>query len=486
MLDRRKLLGVGGLAGAALIVSPVWRGAAAQDDHHTPARHLGPRRASTGQRSPGFTPFAVRMPEMLDLAPSSRTYDTDIYRIPVLAKTMEILPGLSTPLLTFGGTFPGPTIRARAGRRVKVVFQNQLGAPTNVHLHGGHVAPEHDGYPMDLIAPAGSRTYEYPNTQQGATLWYHDHSHGTEAEHVYRGLHGMYIIDDPGERYLNLPSGRFDVPITLRDAQFDAAGGLVWGAPPMDRDVTLANGKPVPYFPVARRKYRFRFANAATERMFKLTLGGTPIVQIGSDGGLLPAPVTRTEFGLGSAERMDVVIDFSRHPIGAKLVLEDVRGPVMRFDVVRDAIDTSSVPSTLRALPTMPPATVTRDVTMSFDLTGEIPLGLMDGQPYDHDRIDMRVKRGASEIWNLHNADTEIPVEHTFHLHLTQFRVLDRNGQPPTADDAGRKDTVYVAPGETVRVQAHFDTPHVGKYMYHCHFMEHSAMGMMAQLEIVP
>lgn len=487
MLDRRKLLGVGGVAGASLLVSPMWTGNAAPgDSHHGPGRNAGPRAARTGMTSPAFTPFAARMPESRVLTPVSRTADTDIYQLSVQAKTIEILPGYQTPVLTFGGDFPGPTIRARAGRKVKLNVRNQLPQDTNIHLHGGHVSADNDGYPMDLITAQGTRGYEYPNTQQGATLWYHDHSHGTEAEHVYRGLHGLYVIDDPGENYLKLPCGRYDVPITLRDAQFDATGAFVWGVHPGERDVTLVNGKPVPHYPVARRKYRFRFANAATERVFQLDLGGAEMIQIGSDGGLLPAPIRRTEITLGSAERMDIVIDFARYPVGTKLVLNDPRGPVMRFDVAREAFDNSRVPDTLRPLPVMPPATVDRTVSMTFDLSSEVPLGLMDGLPFDHARVDMRIKRGASEIWSLYNGDTEFGITHTFHLHLVQFKVLDRDGKPPTLDDAGRKDTVFVAPGETVRVQAHFDSEYLGKYMYHCHYMEHSSLGMMAQMEIVP
>jgi FtsP/CotA-like multicopper oxidase with cupredoxin domain len=188
---------------------------------------------------------------------------------------------------------------------------------------------------------------------------------------------------------------------------------------------------------------------------------------------------------LSSAERSDIVIDFSKHPIGSHLVLYDVSGPVLRFDVTRPAVDRSLLPATLRPLPALPPATVRRTVSMKFDPDLTNPTGLINGKAYDPNRVDFTVKRGSTEIWTIRNDDVELGNPHTFHLHLEQFRVIDRNGGPPTADDAGRKDTILLAPGEVVRIQVHF-TDHVGTYVYHCHFLFHSVFGMMAQMKIVP
>lgn len=426
------------------------------------------------------------MPVPRVLAPTRSVDGVDIYQIPIQAAQTEFLPGQPAPVRTYAGQFVGPTIRAKTGRPVRITFTNQLDVASNVHLHGGHVPASSDGFPMDVINPGQSRTYDYPNSQQGATLWYHDHAHHLEAENVYRGLHGFYIIEDAAERALNLPTGEYDVPIMLRDAQLDANGQLVYpGLNPRDRTTILANGVVTPHFQVAARKYRFRFLNSANDRIFRLTLGGADLTQIASDGGLLPAPVRRNEIVLGSAERTDVVIDFSRHPVGSQLVLYDVSGPVLRFDVTRTATDRSQVPARLRPLPALPPATVERDVVFKFDVSGPVPVGMVNGVAYDNpNRTDFKVKRGTTEIWRIRNDDVDLGAPHTFHMHLEQFRVLDRNGAPPTLDDAGRKDTVFVGPGETVRVQVTF-TEFLGKYVHHCHYLEHSALGMMAQLEVV-
>ncbi|MFB9688263.1 multicopper oxidase family protein [Amycolatopsis plumensis] len=486
MLNRRKLLGwatAGGVVGgAALLPSALTREpSAAEHTGHAPA---------TGSAAGGGRPaaglgvlFSQRLPIPQQLTPMRRGDGVDVYKIPIKAAQHAFLPGKPAPVRSFGGQFVGPTIRAKTGTPVEVTFTNQLDVPSNVHLHGGHNAQADDGHPMDLLDPGQSRTYHYPNRQQGATLWYHDHAHHLEAENVYRGLHGFYILDDEAERGLNLPSGQYDVPIMLRDIQLDANGAMVYPNFPPDRTTILVNGVVNPYFQVAARKYRFRLLNTSNERQFRLTLGGVQMTQIASDGGLLPAPVPRSEILLGSAERVDIVVDFSQVPLGSHLVLKDISGPLLRFDVTRLAVDSSRVPATLRPLPAPGTATVQREITMRFDETNFT--GLVNEQVYDPNRVDITVKRGATEIWTVRNTDTVFGAPHSFHLHLEQFRVLDRNGGPPGPDDVGRKDTVFLGPGEWVRVQTTF-TDYVGRYVYHCHFLDHSTLGMMAQMEIVP
>lgn len=451
-------------------------------------RPAGPDQAAAAPAHGHATAAPARwtrpMPVPREARPVRAADGADVYRIPIQPARAELLPGLLTPVRTYAGEFIGPTIRARTGRPVRVTYTNRLDVPSNVHLHGGHNPVADDGYPLDVIAPGGSRTYTYANRQQGATLWSHDHAHHLEAENVYRGLHAFYLLDDDAESGLGLPGGAFDVPILLRDAELDAAGALVYPGEPAKRTTVLTNGVVAPYFKVAARKYRFRLLNGAIERTFRLTLGGAAMTQIASDGGLLPAPVRRSEIVLSSAERAEVVIDFSKHPVGSHLVLQDVSGPVLRFDVTRTAPDPSRVPATLRPLPALPPATVEREVVLKFDMTGD-PVGLVNGRPYDPARVDVRIKRGTTEIWTVRNDDVDLAAAHNFHLHLEQFRVLERNGGPPNPDDRGRKDTVFLAPGETVRIQTTF-TDHLGTYVYHCHFPEHSVLGMMAQMRIVP
>lgn len=476
MLDRRKLLTLGSAAGAALLLPT------AEAMARVGARR--PRRLADGA-APALDPFSVRMPLPPVLTPVAARGDADVYDVAVQPANAEIFPGIRTPVLTYGGHFVGPTIKAKTGRPVLIRYRNATDGGVNVHLHGGHVPASSDGYPTDVIQPGGSKVYQYPNRQRGATLWYHDHAHHMEAEHVFRGLSGFYLLEDDAEEHLGLPSGRYDVPVLLRDARFDENGAIVFSAEDDSsaRPVLLANGRPQPYFPVAARKYRFRILNGANHREYNLDLGGVEMIQIASDGGLLPHPVPRTELFLAPAERAEVVIDFGRHPIGTKLVLADETGPVLRFDVTRSAHDDSQVPDDLRPLPPLPPATVVRDIKLG--LSDALDMFWINGKPFDPDHVDTWIKRGTTEIWRVTNLDAEYNIPHNFHVHLVQFRVLDRDGAAPGLGENGLKDTVMVPPGSTVRIQATFGN-YLGRYVYHCHMMEHaSAFGMMAQLEIV-
>ncbi len=476
MLTRRQALKLGLLTGTAVAL-PAVRVIGAPD-----------AKAATGAVGPFSVP--LRIPPVL--RPVASTPALDIYRMTMRESDVEILPGTRTRLRTFNGEFPGPTIRARRNRAVLIRQVNDLGVHTAVHLHGGHNPATADGHPLDIIEPSKGRNYWYPNHQAGATLWYHDHAMHGEAENIYRGLSGCYILSDDHEDRLRLPKGQYDVPLVLRDAQIEADGTLVWDLHGFrNRKAILVNGRPQPYFQVAARKYRFRLLNAANERVFFLRLrDGGAMTQIASDGGLLEAPLPMTIVPIWPAERAEVVIDFSRYPVGSQIVLENAAfmpgesSDVLRFDVVREAEDNSRVPDVLRRLPSCGTPVVEREFALKLDLaTGQ---WLINGQPFNPDRVDIRPKLGTTEIWKITNNDTGDAgpaIPHSFHTHLVQFRVLDRNGQPPPAHEAGLKDTVSVQPRETVRIKLKFDG-YVGRFVYHCHLVSHS-MQMMGQMEVV-
>ncbi|WNV87335.1 multicopper oxidase family protein [Umezawaea sp. Da 62-37] len=470
MVTRRSLMKLTGLGGAVALL-PAERAIAA----------LMPTVTAT--------PFSAPLPIPPVARPVRQTATTDFYNVAIGETTAEVFPGVRTKVFTYNGNFPAATIVARRGREVSVTHTNSLTAPTVAHLHGAHVAASSDGYPMDVINPGGSREYRYPNAQLGGTFWYHAHAHHTEAEQVYRGLAGFYLLKDDQETALGLPGGDYDVPLMVRDAHFDDAGQLVYVNGDFNaRTTLLVNGKPQPYFQVAARKYRLRFVNGSNERAFRLKLAdGSAMTLIGSDGGLLPAPITASSFDLWPGERVEVVVDFSRYAVGTKVVLGNDLGEVdstksvMRFDVVRTATDTSRVPSVLRALPNLGTATVTRDIQLKLDLsTGAFQF---DGKVFDSTRVDQHIKLGTTEIWRITNADTAPAIPHNLHLHLVQFQVLDRAGVAVGGHETGLKDTVTVPPGATVRIKVRFDG-FEGRYVYHCHMLDHSATGMMGQMEI--
>ncbi|MGH3434439.1 MAG: multicopper oxidase family protein [Thermocrispum sp.] len=477
MLKRRQFLALGGVSAGVIAMPKLLAPPSGEFEAH----------AATAEPPP-YVPFSTAMPMPPVLRPTSTRRGVDRYRLDITPSTAELLPGCPSAIYSYGGTFTGPVIRARRNRPAALTFRNTLPAPANVHLHGGHVAAEDDGHPMDLIQPGESRTYHYPNSQQATSLWLHDHSHHTEAAHVYQGLHAFYLIRDRHERRLRLPRGRYDVPIMLREGRFDEQGTLVQAFGPTLRTFILVNGRAQPFYQVQARRYRLRLLNSSSNgRLLRLSLAGATMNQIGTDGGLLPAPLPRTELLVSPGERADVVVDFGQVPAGTPLMLTDsVKGDLLRFDVVpRRTPDTSRLPDELAPAPALPPATNERDVVFRMEFTpGSQPRAFINDKPFDPDRVDFTIRRGTTEIWNIVNADGPIRMNHNFHMHLAQFLVLERDGAPAGPDESGWRDTVFIPPGGRVKVKATF-TEYLGRYMYHCHFLEHSRVGMMAQMEIV-
>ncbi|MFC0112515.1 multicopper oxidase family protein [Kibdelosporangium aridum] len=455
-------------------------------------------------------PFSVPLRTPPVLTPTHRTSDTDFYDIRIQETDQEMLPGIRTKALTYNGIFPGPTIRAQRDRNTVVRHTNGMSMPAAVHLHGANVPRSSDGYPLDSITPGQSRVYRYANIQPAATLWYHDHAHHMESEHLYRGLAAAYLLSDPVDRLLPLPSGAFDVPLLIRDAKFDRNGQLVYIHDDfMDRPTILVNGRPQPYFEVERRLYRLRLINASNIEPFKFQLNnGNRFLQIASDGGFLRMPAVRQEIELFPSERAEVLVDFRSLAPGTSVVLQnslsatESKRQIMQFrigdntswstpdpDLIpgweddRMPLEHAGIPGWPTDEAPLAPATQTRQFIMHFDAnTSEF---LINGQSYDPNRVDATIKHGTTEVWKIVNADAALGIPHAMHLHLVQFRVLDRNGEPEPAYDAYPKDTVRLHPGDVVRIQATFNS-FTGLYPFHCHFIDHAAHSMMGQFEIVP
>ncbi|MEU7646359.1 multicopper oxidase family protein [Streptomyces huasconensis] len=528
-MSRRGFLGLTAGTGAALI-------AGATGYAHLTQPSTGRILHSTG---PVPEPFQVPLPLPPAARPARTEAHADFYDLEQREGQAEILPGRTTTVWGYDGIFPGPTFTARSGRRTVIRVRNMLTVPTAMHLHGGVTPPESDGYPTDLVLPTrrgpghnhhhpaatpgshsrhtdpmagdtttAERTYTYPLPQRAATLWYHDHRMDFSAPQVWRGLAGMFIIRDQEEDRLPLPGGDRDIPLMLTDRSFEADGSFRYPAldPTCTRqpgvqdaymdgvlgDIQLVNGAPWPELEVSTTRYRLRLLNASNARRYQLRLdtedGGAhlPFVQIGSDGGLLAAPQRLDTLAMAPAERFDVVIDFSALPVGTHITLVNTAaqgrmGQVMRFHIVRRQKDDSRVPARLSAFDTL---TATHGMPVrSFDFrrTGddEQQMWTINGQPFHTSKVWARPRLGSVERWRF-SSDFHHPV----HLHLAQFQVLARGNKPPQACDAGWKDTVDVRPYEVVEVLARFDG-YRGRYMLHCHNLEHEDMAMMANFEVI-
>jgi FtsP/CotA-like multicopper oxidase with cupredoxin domain len=471
-------------------------------------------------------PFRVPLP----VPPVARPVGTDpsgaeLYRVTQRMARVEILPGLRTPILGYDGIFPGPTIESRRGRPVVVRHRNELSAPTVVHLHGGHTQHEHDGWPLDLVLPVGDtrdwtshhhmtgdlsegeRDYRYPMAQRAATLWYHDHRMDFTGPAVYRGLAGFHLVRDDVEDALPLPRGDRELPLMICDRSFAADGSFAY--PGLDEamrsvpgvrdewmegvlgDVVLVNGAPWPVHEVDAARYRLRLLNASNSRRYRIAMTvpngpNLPLVQIGSDGGLLAAPVHHDAIEMAPAERFDVLVDFSVLPVGAEVTMANGlgtggTGDVMRFRVVRKAPDDTAVPERLAEVERLsPPAGATlRTFRFSRGATGAHVGWTINGRPFAPGASQADSPLGETEIWRL-----VTDVHHPVHVHLDPFQVLSRDGGRPGPYDTGWKDTVDLRPAEIVDIAVRF-TDYKGKFVMHCHNLEHEDMAMMAAVSVV-
>jgi spore coat protein A len=401
---------------------------------------------------------------------------------------VQILDGPCTNMWTYGGTYPGLTIRRPTGQTTNVTFANNLDAAAGeltVHNHGNHSSAENDGQPDDLlIATGGSRTYTYNGleedvNQRGRMQFYHDHRMDVTGRNVWMGLAGLYIVDDPADP-ATLPSGSFDLPLAIADRQFDANNQIpyVFNPDGVTGDKILVNGVYQPYFEVCDRKYRLRILNASNHRTYNLVLStGDPFTQIGTESGLLPTPVGRTDMQMGPAERLDVVVNFTGR-LGQSVYLRDTLSgaQLLKFKVTQHLTDNSTIPATLRTLPDIGEPTVTRN--WSFDRTAGH--WTINGLRFDPARVDAQPVLGTTEKWIFTNPTGQ---PHTVHIHDVSQQCLSRNGGACYPYET-MKETWYLAPGETIELKLKF-TDHLGMYMLHCHMMEHEDDGMMTQFEVV-
>jgi spore coat protein A len=444
---------------------------------------------------------AARLPEPFTVPlPVPPVLDATEVEITQRQASVEILPGLRTTVWGYNGTFPGPTIESRRGRTTVVRHKNELPVPAVVHLHGGRTPAEHDGYPTDLVQPGAVREYVYPLDQQAATLWYHDHRMDFTGPQVYRGLAGFHLLRDDEEDALPLPKGDREVPLMITDRAFAEDGEFTYpsldpslaGEPGVEPDYmsgvlgdcVLVNGAPWPVMEVTNTRYRFRILNASNARRYRLALepAGT-FTQIGSDQGLLSAPVPHEELQIAQAERFDVVVDFSNYQVGQEVTMvnrlgEDGTANVMRFVVARKGKEDSQVPTRLADIRPLSRSDAVTERKFIFQRGGsthhDTTLWTVNGTAFSPNDIAATPELGTVELWKLHAQN----VPHPIHIHLAPFQVQD-----PGSYATGWKDTVDLSSGDQAEVLIRFDG-YRGRYVFHCHNLEHEDMMMMANFEV--
>jgi suppressor of ftsI/bilirubin oxidase len=438
---------------------------------------------------------------------------------------------LSTGSLTFsarhrGQRYANPTLVLQRGERTRITLVNSLAEPTITHWHGLTVDTRNDGNGSFLVPPGESYDYDFDVRNRAGMYWYHPHPHGRTAAQTYRGLYGVILVEDDDERALrkalDVAPGTTEIPLVLQDRR----AGIDYAPSPEDLthgflgDELFVNGTHCPFLDVATRLYRFRILNAANARTLSLafrTATGTPIpfTLIGNDGGLLPAPVQCMQAFISTAERIDVLVDLRHAAVG-----DTIRLSTLAFDAMHteNAVAAPNDHSTMgHAMPagteaaahhhggtwpegaprTLLELRVRKRVDSANAPERPFRLGFAKGRWRINDKVfemgvtPIEVKRGTVETWLLRNYHTSMP--HAMHLHAFAFEVLSRETSPDAVaalavdtqsrlpTDLGRKDTVLVWPGESVRIAIDFTHPFPGPqtYMFHCHNLEHEDAGMM-------
>lgn len=412
---------------------------------------------------------------------------------------LRLLPG--GPLVdvfAYNGAVPGPTIVAHEGDSVIIHFRNALPEPTTVHWHGLHIPADQDGSPLYPLAAGATHDYTFRLERGSAgTYWYHPHPDRRSSFQVAMGLFGAFIVraaDDPlaargiPEKLLILSDNRFDSTgaVSFPDstsiaAEVDLENGR-------EGNVLFVNGQVAPTIPLRRGAVqRWRIVNASAARVYRIALPGQSLIQVGSDGGLFEHPVAVPQIVLANSGRVELLVRDTQ-PGGRQVALQDL--PYDRYmpqtrpadwdstrtllwlDRRRAAARPVEIPSELRAVAALDTTHVAARRTLVLSQ------GQIDGRRMDMQRIDIHARLGTTEIWTIQNV---VGMDHPFHLHGFQAQILDRAGVPEPFPSWN--DLINVPKHSSVRIVVHFDD-YPGRWMYHCHIMDHEDEGMMGVLEL--
>ncbi len=429
----------------------------------------------------------------------------------------EVIKGPRDAMQFIPGSYLGPIIHVRKGQAVRVTFTNHIPEPTIIHWHGLHVPESADGHPRLVIDTNESYVYEFIVMDRAGMYWYHPHPHGRTAAQVYNGMAGLFIVHDEEEDQLGLSSGEYDLPLVLQDRTFDVNNQLEYHQNEVQvfgflGERLLVNGQPDYEISTAARPYRLRILNGSNARIYTLAWnGGSPLMVIGTDGGLLERPVERDYIVLSPGERVDLWIDLAKYKTGDQIQLLNIDhigdssngDTVIRINIDEEEDSGLELPAVLSKMNLYDwRDAVNVNEPRSFTLSMGMGMHwLINGKAFEMENVDRNevVKLGDLEIWEFINQGHHgmgmgmgnLP--HPMHIHGLQFQVIERQSESNYQDvnalvnlghvDEGWHDTVLVMPGERVKVLVKFED-YEGLFLYHCHNLEHEDMGMMRNYRV--
>lgn len=417
------------------------------------------------------------------------------------------------------GALLGPTLLLEKDSLVSIFVENQLQDTTTLHWHGMHVAPENDGGPHIIIPPGTVWNPEFTVMDKAGIHWYHPHMHMKTDEHVSKGIAGLIIVKDSEEAALALPGtyGVDDFPLVIQTKGFDASGQIEIHT---EGDTSvMVNGTLDATVDFPAQVVRMRVLNGSTQRVMEVGFSDNRSFSlIGTDGGLLTAPVALTRYRMAPGQRADILVNLTTDlgnniqlmSYGSELpnavygaaqpgmgpgatipgyTLNPLNGSDFQLLDINVVAPTASpvltIPGTLANFTPIPEASA--NITRNLTFTSAGAMGnlegpfLINGSAFDMMVINYEVPLDNIEIWSLTN---QTPIAHPFHIHDVQFFILDINGNPPPPQLAGYNDVVLVPAGNgNVRFIALFNdfASDTYPYMYHCHMLTHEDGGMMGQ-----
>ncbi len=500
-------------------------------------------------RNPAFNP---------DLDVTLRATQSEVQLLPgtstkVWVYQAQVNAGDAATVQALPNSYLGPIIRVRTGQKLRVTFENALPDATQtsiIHWHGLHIPPVIDGHPSGVIAPGERYIYEFTVNDRAGTYWFHPHPHGMIGKQVTMGLAGLFLVSDAEEDAAGLPTGTYDLPVVIQDRTFDSQNQFVYQPDMMAQmmgflgERLLVNGAPDLTLDLATRVYRLRVLNGSNSRIYKLAWNtGAPLTVIGTDGGLLEAPVTRAFVMLAPGERIELWADLRDVPLGTTLTLvsqvftgaegvgteggmgsmdgmggmdhgamggmsNDNAPPlgaaldILRIRVIRQEDETLILPSTLARIERYQlEDAVNRDNPRPIALSLRGMEWRINGKTFEMNAVapDEVIKLDTIEVWEISNEINPgemmdpMGMAHPIHIHGRQFQVISRDVLPDLRNgwegikegyvDEGWKDTVLVMPGERVKLLMAF-RDYLGTYVYHCHNLEHEGAGMMRNYRV--
>jgi FtsP/CotA-like multicopper oxidase with cupredoxin domain len=429
-------------------------------------------------------------PTTVTLEPPATAPTGNVVEVNLEARECDwvIAPGKVVRAWGYNGAVPGPTIEASAGDTVVVRLKNNLPEPTTIHWHGIRLPVPMDGTESVQAPVAPGETFEYRfEVPDAGTFWYHSHSN--ETVQVERGLYGALVVrahDEPvfdRERLLVLDDLRLN-----RHGEIAAPGGWLERHNGRQGKTLLINGLNQPVITMhAGQIERWRIINAASARYYRFSIDGRPLHIIGTDGGLIERPVPVNEVLLVPGDRVELAVG----PFDEDTTMDLVSLPYNRMagPSRRERLGTLNVGPKRESISRMPEHLRTIQPIADADAVPgrEVHLGvgpslrhglnfLINGEQHHHDNP---VRVGELQVWDIVN---DSMMDHPFHLHGFFFQVLSVDGVVP--DYISWEDTVNIPPKGRVRI-AWMPDDRPGRWMYHCHILEHHAAGMMAHVDVV-